>query len=86
MKIKMRSQKYKTSDKFVGFQMGANCVPPFAYLFLFCYERKLMSSPIYDRHADIIEAFTRSKPINFSRYLDNDGIRASNESSQCLLN
>ena len=45
--------------------MGANCPPLVAYLFLFCYERELMSSPTYDKQADIIEDFNTT-----TRYLD----------------
>ena len=44
--------------------MGLNCAPPFADLFLFCYERDFMSLSD-DNQADIIDAFNPT-----SRYLD----------------
>ena len=49
----------------IGIPMGTNCAPLVADLFLYCYERKFMSSLKSDTQSDIIEAF-----INTSRYLD----------------
>ena len=37
--------------------MGTNCAPPFADLFLFCYERDFMQSLSDKNQADIIIAF-----------------------------
>ena len=48
----------------VRITMGLNCAPPFADLFLFCYERDFMSLSD-DNQADIIDAFNPT-----SRYLD----------------
>ena len=62
-----KDEKPKIHDtrQVVGVQMGANCPPLVAYLFLFCYERELMSSPTYDKQADIIEDLNTT-----TRYLD----------------
>ena len=46
--------------------MGTNCAPLVADLFLFCYERDLMTSVSGDNQADSIDAFNST-----SRYLDN---------------
>ena len=54
-----------TDKLFVGFQMGTNCVPLVADLFLFCYERDFMKYLSNDNQADIIRAFNST-----SRYLD----------------
>ena len=48
-----------------GIQMGTNCAPLVADLFLYCYERDFMLSLKSDTQADIIEALN-----NNSRYLD----------------
>ena len=45
--------------------MGANCAPPVADLFLFCYKRDFMMSLSDNTQADVIEAFNST-----SRYLD----------------
>ena len=49
----------------IGIQIGTNCAPLVADLFLFCYKRDFMKSPSRKNQADIIEAFNSS-----SRYLD----------------
>ena len=49
----------------VGIQMGTNCAPLVADLFLFCYERDFMLSLSDNNQTDIIEAFNSA-----SRYLD----------------
>ena len=49
----------------VGIQMGTNCAPLVADLFLFCYERDFMLSLSDNNQIDIIEAFNST-----SRYLD----------------
>ena len=41
----------------VGIQMGTNCAPLVAVLFLFCYERDFMLSLSDNNQTDIIEAF-----------------------------
>ena len=50
----------------IGIQMGTNCAPLVADLFLYCYERDFMLSLNLDIHvqSDIIDAFN-----NTSRYL-----------------
>ena len=53
------------ADKFVGIPMGTNCAPLVADLFLFCYERNLMTTLSVDNQADIIKTFNST-----SRYLD----------------
>ena len=52
-------------DNLLVFQMGTNCAPLVADLFLFCYERDFMRSLSRENQADIIEAFNST-----SRYLD----------------
>ena len=49
----------------IGIQMGTNCAPLVADLFLFCYERDFMKSLSRENQADIIEVFNST-----SRYLD----------------
>ena len=49
----------------VEIQMGTNCAPLVADLFLFCYERDFMMSLSNDKQADVIDAFNTT-----SRYLD----------------
>ena len=49
----------------IGIQMGTNCAPLVADLFLFCYERDFMKSLSRENQVDIIEAFNST-----SRYLD----------------
>ena len=49
----------------VGIQMGTNCAPLVADLFLFCYERDFMLYLPDNYRNDIIEAFNST-----SRYLD----------------
>ena len=56
----------KLYRQIVGIPMGTNCALLVADLFLFCYERDLMTSLSNDNQADIIEAFNTT-----SRYLDN---------------
>ena len=51
--IRFGTKLYK---QFVGIQMGTNCAPLVADLFLFCYERDFMISLSVDNQADIIEA------------------------------
>ena len=60
--IRFGSKLYR---QIVGIQMGTNCAPLVADLFLFCYERDLMLSLSDNNQADIIEAFNST-----SRYLD----------------
>ena len=55
----------KLYRQIVGIQMGTNCAPLVADLFLFCYERDFMLSLSDNNQIDIIEAF-----IPTSRYLD----------------
>ena len=55
----------KLYRQIVGIPIGTNCVPLVADLFLFCYERNLMTSLFNDNQADIIKAFNLT-----SRYLD----------------
>ena len=52
-------------DKLSVFQLGTNCAPLVADLFLLCYERDFMLSLSDNNQADIIEAFNST-----SRYLD----------------
>ena len=59
--IRFGSKLYR---QIVGFQMGTNCAPLVADLFLFCYERYFMLSLSDNNQTDIIEAFNSS-----SRYL-----------------
>ena len=49
----------------MGIQMGTNCAPLVADLFLFCYERDFMMSLSVENQSEIIEAFSST-----SRYLD----------------
>ena len=55
----------KLYRQIVGIPMGTNCVPFVADLFLFCYEKDIMTSLSDDNQVDIIEAFNST-----SRYLD----------------
>ena len=55
----------KLFRQIVGIPIGTNCAPLIADLFLFCYERDLMTSLSNDNQADTIEAFNST-----SRYLD----------------
>ena len=55
----------KLYRQIVGIQMGTNCAPLVADLFLFCYERDFMKDPSSDNQADVIKAFNST-----SRYLD----------------
>ena len=55
----------KLYREIVGIPMGTNCAPLVADLFLFCYERDLMTSLSDVKQAEIIEAFKST-----SRYLD----------------
>ena len=54
----------KVYRQVVGIPMGTNCAPLVVDLFLFCYERDLMSLSD-DKQADVIDAFNTT-----SRYLD----------------
>ena len=60
--IRFGSKLYR---QIVGIQMGTNCAPLVADLFLFCYERDFMLSLSDNYQTDIIEAFNST-----SRYLD----------------
>ena len=60
--------------------MGTNCVPLVADLFLFCYERDLMTSLSGVKQAEIIETF---KPT--SRYLD-DLLNIDNPNFEGMVN
>ena len=60
--IRVGSKLYR---QIVGIQMGTNCAPRGADLFLFCYERDFMLSLSDNNQTDIIEAFNST-----SRYLD----------------
>ena len=55
----------KLNSQIVGIQMGTNCAPLVADLFLFFYERDFMLSLTDNDQTDIIEAFNST-----SRYLD----------------
>ena len=55
----------KLYRQIVGIPMGTNCAPLVADLFLFCYERDIMTSLSDVKQAEIIEAFKST-----SRYLD----------------
>ena len=55
----------KLYRQIVGIQMGTNCAPLVADLFLFCYERDFMKSLSDVKQAEIIEAFKST-----STYLD----------------
>ena len=55
----------KLYSQVVGIQMGTNCAPLVADLFLFCYERDFMMSLSDDKQANIVDAFNTT-----SRYLD----------------
>ena len=55
----------KLYRQIVGIPMGTNCAPLVADLFLFCYERDVMTSLSDVKQAEIIEAFKST-----SRYLD----------------
>ena len=52
--IRFSSKLYR---QIAGIQMGTNCAPLVADLFLFCYERDLLLSLPDNNQADIIEAF-----------------------------
>ena len=56
----------KLYRQIVGITMGINCAPLVADLFLFCYERDLMTFLSNDNQVDIIKAFNST-----SGYLDN---------------
>ena len=58
--IRFGSKLYR---QIVGIQMGTNCAPLVADLFLFCYEGDFMLSLSDNNHTDIIEAFN-----SISRY------------------
>ena len=60
--IRFCSKLYR---QIVSIQMGTNCAPLVADLFLFCYERDFMLSLSDNNQADIIEASNST-----SRYLD----------------
>ena len=55
----------KLYRQIVGIQMGTNCAPLVADLFLFCYERDFITSLSDVKQAEIIEAFKST-----FRYLD----------------
>ena len=55
----------KLYRQIVGIPMGTNCAPLVADLFLFCYERDVMTSLSDVKQAEIIEAFKST-----SRYRD----------------
>ena len=59
--IRFGTKRYRQT---IGIQMGTNCAPLVADLFLFCYERDFMKSLSRENQADIIEAFNST-----SRYL-----------------
>ena len=60
--IRFGSKLYR---QIVGILMGTNCAPLVADLFLFCYERDFMLSPLDNNQTDIIKAF-----YSTFRYLD----------------
>ena len=60
--IRFGSKLYRQN---VGIQMGTNCAPLVADLFLFCYERDFMKSLTKEKRYDLIDAFNST-----SRYLD----------------
>ena len=51
--------------------MGTNCAHLVADLFLFCYERDIMTSLSGDNQADIIEAFATSRYLDDLLNIDN---------------
>ena len=55
----------KLFRQIVCIQMGTNCAPLVADLFLFCYERDFMMSFSVENQSETIEAFSSN-----SRYLD----------------
>ena len=55
----------KLYRQIVGIPMGTNCAPLVADLFLFCYERDLMTIFSSDNQSDVIKALNLT-----SRYLD----------------
>ena len=60
--IRFGSKLYRQN---VGIQMGTNCVPYVADLFLFCYERDFMKALTKEKRYDLIDALNST-----SRYLD----------------
>ena len=70
----------KLNRQIVGIPMGTNCAPLVADLFLFCYERDLMTSLSDDNQADITEAFNST-----SRYLD-DHLHIDNPYFEGMVN
>ena len=46
----------KMNRQIVGIQMGTNCAPLVADLFLFCYERDFTLSVFDNNQADVIKA------------------------------
>ena len=55
----------KSYRQIVCIQMGTNCAPLVADLFLFCYEKEFMKDLSSDNQADVIKVFNST-----SRYLD----------------
>ena len=70
----------KLYRQIVGIPMGTNCAPNVADLFLFCFERDLMTSLSEVKQAKIIEAFKST-----SRYLD-DLLNIDNPYFECMVN
>ena len=60
--IRFGSKLYRQN---VGIQMGTNCAPFVADLFLFCYERDFMKYLTEEKQYDMIDAFNST-----SRYFD----------------
>ena len=58
--IRFGSKVYR---QIVGIQMGTNCAPLVADLFLFCYERDFMLSLSDNNQTDIIEALSQPPDI-----------------------
>ena len=62
----------KLYTQIVSIPMGTNCAPLVADLFLFCYERDVMTSLSDVKQAEIIEAFkSTSRCLNDLLHIDN---------------
>ena len=70
----------KLYRQIVGIQMGTNCAPLVADLFLFCYERDFMTSLSDVKQAEIIVAFKST-----TRYLD-DLLNIDNSDFEGMVN
>ena len=75
--IRFETKLYR---QIVGIQMGINCAPLVADLFLYCYERDFMDSLNHNNQADVIEAFNST-----SKYLD-DPLNIDNNYFEGMVN